>query len=101
MEFELMEAHVAPQALAGLDTPADVIHPDIHDKVGDGSNANPNGKSPAGGNEIHGIGNVPGQNDDVSPRDGEPGFADQLNTVHGGISAYNPQAVDAALTDGV
>ena len=77
--------------LGDVDTPADVIHPNIHDKVGDGSNANPNGKSPAGGNEIHGIANNPGQSG-ADPADGEPGFADQLETVHGGIGEYNPNA---------
>lgn len=77
--------------LGDVDTPADVIHPDIHDKVGDGSNANPNGQSPAGGGEIHGIGNVPGQSD-ADPANGDPGFADQLETVHGGIGEYNPNA---------
>ena len=66
-------------------TPADVIHPNIHDKVGDGSNANPNGVSPTGGGEIHGIGNVPGQSDNT------PGTGN-LTNVHGGIDECNPQA---------
>ena len=73
-------------------TPADTIHPNIHDKVGngDGTNANPNGVNENGGN-IHGIGNVPGQSG-ADPADGDPGFADQLETVHGGIGEYNPNA---------
>ena len=75
-----------------VDTPADVIHPNIHDKVGngDGTNANPNGANENGGN-IHGIGNNPGQSG-ADPVDGDPGFADQLETVHGGIGEYNPNA---------
>ncbi len=74
------------------DTPADTIHPDIHDKVGrgDATNANPNGANANGGN-IHGIGNVPGQSD-ADPADGRAGFADQLETVHGGIGSKNRNA---------
>jgi hypothetical protein len=63
-------------------TPADTIHPDIHHNVGNG------GANPATGN-LHGIDNVPGQNG-AHPSTGDNGFADQLNTVHGGIGAYNP-----------
>jgi hypothetical protein len=77
---------------ASVDTPADVIHPNIHDTVGDGSNANPIGVSPAGGNEIHGIGNVPGQDGDNPNDDGVNGFANQLTDVHGGIDSVNPNA---------
>jgi hypothetical protein len=71
-------------------TPADVIHPNIHDKVGngDGTNANPNGANANGGN-VHGIGNVPGQNGDHPNNDGSNGFANELNTVHGGIGTVN------------
>jgi hypothetical protein len=76
----------------GVETPADTIHPDIHQKVGDGSNANPNGVSPAGGGEIHGIGNVPGQGGDNPNDDGVNGQANELETMHGGIGDYNPQA---------
>lgn len=76
----------------GVSTPADVIHPNIHDTVGDGSNANPNGRSPAGGGEIHGIGNVPGQNGTNPNADGVAGFANQLTDVHGGIDSVNPNA---------
>ena len=50
-----------------------------------GSSANPNGQGVDGGAGMHGIGNVPGQNDANSPSNGEPGFSDQLNTVHGGL----------------
>lgn len=75
--------------LADVDNVADILHPNIHDKVGDGSNASPTNNNPNGGAEIHGIGNTPGQNDEVDPRDGAPGFADQLGTVHGGISEVN------------
>jgi hypothetical protein len=87
---------IAP-ALAGPDgvnNIADILHPNIHQNVTDGNNANPNGKSPAGGANLHGIGNTPGQNDDVSPSDGEPGFADQLGTVHGGIALVNNNVPD-------
>ena len=79
-------------AQPNVETPADVIHPNIHSKVGrgDGTNANPNGNG--NGGAIHGIGNVPGQNADNGPSEGDPGFADQLETVHGGIGAKNPNA---------
>lgn len=50
-----------------------------------GNSANPNGQGKNGGGGIHGIGNVPGQNADNHPSNGEPGFRDQLNTVHGGL----------------
>ena len=78
------------QGLDDVDNQADINHPDIHDKVGDGTNANPNGKTDDGGG-IHGIGNVPGQSG-ADPADGEPGFADQLETVHGGIGDVNQNA---------
>ncbi|MDH3741041.1 MAG: hypothetical protein OER56_05530 [Hyphomicrobiales bacterium] len=71
---------------------ADVLHPDIHQNVGGGNNANPNGVSPAGGGNLHGIVNTPGQSD-ADPGDGAPGFADQLETVHGGIGAVNKNAL--------
>ena len=71
----------------GLDTPADVIHPNIHKNNGPGENANPNGNDNrrGDGGNIHGIGNNPGQNDQNPNADGVPGFANQLNTVHGGL----------------
>jgi hypothetical protein len=76
------------------DTPADVIHPDIHDKVGngDGTNANPNGANANGGN-IHGTANVPGQNGDNPNDDGITGFANELNTVHGGMDSKNQNVI--------
>ena len=80
-------------ALAGLadvDNQADVNHPNIHAKVGDGTNANPRGANDNGGG-LHGIANVPGQSG-ADPRDGRPGFADQLETVHGGIGDRNRNA---------
>jgi hypothetical protein len=75
----------------GLDTPADTIHPDIHQNNNAGNNANPNAANAGGGN-MHGIGNVPGQGGGDQPSDGAPGFADSLNTVHGGIGSKNKNA---------
>ncbi len=76
-----------------VDNQADVNHPDIHDKVGkgDGTNANPNGANANGGN-IHGIANTPGQNGDNPNNDGTNGFANELETVHGGIGDVNKNA---------
>jgi hypothetical protein len=71
-------------------TPADTIHPNIHQNVTGGNNANPNGANAGGGN-LHGIANNPGQSG-ADPADGKPGFADQLETVHGGIGAKNKNA---------
>ena len=93
----LMFAASASFAANASDTPADTLHPNIHDKVGNGAgdnnNANPNGNDGNGssGGNIHGIGSVPGQSD-ADPADGDPGFADQLETVHGGIGAKNKNA---------
>ena len=91
----LVAFNVAPSNAGVKDVAniADVLHPNIHQNVGGGNNANPNGVSPAGGANLHGIGNTPGQNDDVAPSDGAPGFADQLNTVHGGIGTVNKNAM--------
>lgn len=50
-----------------------------------GSSANPQGTGVNGGGGIHGIANVPGHNADNHPSNGEPGFNDQLGTVHGGL----------------
>ena len=81
------------------DTPADTIHPAIHTKVGqagnsDGTNANANpNDANANGGRIHGIGNNSGQSGDHPNDDGVAGFANQLEDVHGGIGAYNPQAI--------
>jgi len=83
-----LEALAASQIAETRDapvTPADTIHPNIHQNNGPGQNANPNGANDGGGN-IHGIGNVPGQNDDSVP-----GVCN-LNNVHGGIAEVNPQA---------
>ncbi|WP_223426948.1 hypothetical protein [Tateyamaria pelophila] len=84
-------------AAPDVKTQADINHPDIHDKVGQGpgdnANANPNGNNgnASNGGQIHGIANVPGQSD-ADPATGEPGFADQLETVHGGIGDKNKNA---------
>ena len=83
---------VAGSAAAGpdqVDNIADVIHPNIHQNVTNG-NANP-GVGNDNGNNLHGIANNPGQSD-ADPADGEPGFADQLETVHGGIGTVNKNA---------
>ena len=76
------------RGLDNVNNQADVNHPDIHDKVGDGTNANPNGRTNDGGG-IHGIGNVPGQNGTKPNADGVAGFANQLDNVHGGIGDVN------------
>ena len=52
-----------------------------------GNSANPNGNGKNGGGGIHGIGNVPGQNSNNHPSNGEPGFRDQLGDVHGGLGS--------------
>ncbi|NNF25463.1 MAG: hypothetical protein HKN63_11785 [Rhodobacteraceae bacterium] len=70
---------------------ADVLHPNIHQKVGTGANANPNGANAQGGN-IHGIANVPGKGGDNPNDDGVPGQANELETTHGGIGAKNKNA---------
>ena len=72
----------------GLNTPADVIHPNIHQNNNAGNNANPNGANAGGGN-MHGIANVPGKLGINPNDDGTNGFANQLNTVHGGIGTVN------------
>ncbi|NNE22862.1 MAG: hypothetical protein HKN11_09650 [Rhizobiales bacterium] len=71
---------------------ADVLHPNIHQNVTGGNNANPNGVSPAGGANLHGIGNNPGQGGTNPNDDGVAGFANELETVHGGIGAVNQNA---------
>lgn len=91
----LMFTSVAFAQVAGdnnndLATPADVIHPNIHQNNDAGQNANPNGANAGGGN-MHGISNVPGQAGINPNDDGTNGFANQLNTVHGGIGNYNGQ----------
>jgi hypothetical protein len=59
-------------------TPADVIHPNIHQNNGAGNNANPNGANDGGGN-MHGIANAQGGNGGVA----------NLGNVHGGICSVN------------
>ncbi len=80
-------------AAPNVETPADVIHPNIHDKVGrgDGTNANPNGVNENGGN-IHGIGNNPGKGGGHPNDDGVKGQSNELETMHGGIGAKNKNA---------
>jgi hypothetical protein len=87
--FSFASATIA--GVADVNTSADVIHPNIHQNVGDGNNANPNGANDGGGN-LHGIANVPGQNDANPTDDGVAGFANQLETVHGGIGTKNQNA---------
>ncbi len=71
-------------------TPATTYHGTPGNTPGyGGSSANPNGNGKNGGNGIHGIANTPGQADLNPNDDGVPGFANQLNTVHGGIGAAN------------
>ncbi len=84
-------AGAASAGVADVNNIADVLHPNIHQNVGGGNNANPNGANDGGGN-LHGIGNVPGQNGANPNDDGEAGFANQLETVHGGIGAKNRNA---------
>lgn len=98
LSFEGCEARLALSAnsAAGtanddLETPADVIHPNIHDNNGPGQNANPNGSNAGGGN-MHGIGNNPGQSGSHPNDDGVKGQANELQTMHGGISSKNPNA---------
>ena len=73
-------------------TPADTIHPNIHQNNGPGQNANPNDANVGGGN-MHGIGNNPGQDGTNPNDDGVSGFANSLQTVHGGIGQYNKNAL--------
>jgi len=72
------------------DTPATTFHglPGNNPGFG-GSSANPNGTGVNGGNGIHGIANTPGQEGSNPNDDGVAGFANELNTVHGGIGAAN------------
>jgi len=69
---------------------ADILHPNIHQNVTGGNNENPNAANDGGG-ELHGIATVPGQSD-INPAGGQPGIADQLQTVHGGMGAVNKNA---------
>lgn len=90
----ILVAAMAGSAAAGVrdvDNQADVNHPDIHQNVTGGNNANPNGAN-AGGNNLHGIANNPGKSGANPKDDGTRGFANQLQTVHGGIGDVNKNA---------
>lgn len=71
-----------------LQTPADVIHPNIHANNNAGNNASPNGSNAGSGN-MHGIANNPGKSKSKPNDDGVKGFANELGTVHGGIGSKN------------
>lgn len=90
-EIDQLEERIAPAGVGDVVNIADTIHPNIHQNVGDGTNANP-GVGNADGNGLHGIANVPGQNGDNPNNDGVNGFANELETVHGGIGAVNGNA---------
>ena len=64
-------------------TKADIIHPNIHQNNGPGSAACPGDQDQC--QNMHGIGNNPGQSGDGPNDDGVNGFRNELNTVHGGI----------------
>ena len=93
MDDSQLDQVVAGAGVRDVVNVADTLHPNIHQNVTGGNNANPNGKSPQGGANLHGIGNNPGQNGTNPNDDGTNGFANQLETVHGGIGAKN-QNVD-------
>lgn len=67
-------------------TPADTIHPNIHQNNGAGSAACPGDQDQC--QNMHGIGNNPGQSGDGPNDDGVNGFRNELDTVHGGILDY-------------
>jgi hypothetical protein len=73
------------------DTPATTFHglPGNNPGFG-GSSANPNGEGVNGGNGIHGIDDTPGQDGTNPNDDGVAGFANELDSVHAGIGAANP-----------
>lgn len=75
-----------------LKTPADVIHPNIHQNNGPGNAACPQTANNADhcGN-MHGIANNPGQSGDHPNDDGVNGRVNNLNNMHGGIGTRNPQ----------
>jgi hypothetical protein len=90
----LMVTAIASSAVAGVrdvDNQADVNHPDIHQNVTGGNNANPRGAND-GGDNLHGIGDTPGQDGNDPNDDGTNGFANELEDVHGGIGDVNPNA---------
>ena len=81
-------AATAEGAPDNADNIADILHPEIHGKLTANNNAN--------GPTLHGVAANPGQSDN-DPRDGRPGFADQLNgTLHGGIE-YKNKVADGEL----
>lgn len=82
----------AEAGVRDVDNQADVNHPDIHQNVTGGNNANPNNAND-GGDNLHGIANNPGKSGDNPNDDGTNGFANELGTVHGGIGDVN-QNVD-------
>lgn len=81
----------AEAGVRDVNNQADVNHPNIHQNVTGGNNANPNGANDGGGN-LHGIGNNPGKSNTNPNDDGVPGFANQLEDVHGGIGDVNQNA---------
>ena len=83
-------ALAAPQ---NTGTPANEIHPQLLEKVGqgDGTNANPNGVNPNGG-DLHNINAVNGHDGDNPNDDGVNGQANELDEIHGGVSGVNPVA---------
>jgi len=85
-------ASVAQAGVRDVKNQADVNHPNIHQNVTGGANANPNGAN-AGGNNLHGVANNPGKAGINPNADGTNGFANQLESVHGGIGDVN-QNVD-------
>lgn len=90
----LLVSAIATSAVAGVrdvDNQADVNHPNIHQNVTGGNNANPNGAN-GGVNNLHGIANNPGKSGRNPNDDGTKGFANQLQTVHGGIGDVNKNA---------
>ena len=90
----VLVATVAGSAAAGVrdvDNQADVNHPDIHQNVTGGNNANPNAANDGGGN-LHGIAANPGKSGTNPNADGTKGFANQLENMHGGIGDKNKNA---------
>ncbi len=90
----IVSIFAASSAVAGVRdvrNTADVLHPNIHQNVTGGNNADPNGANDGGGN-LHGIGNNPGQSGSNPNDDGVNGQANELETMHGGIGAKNKNA---------
>jgi hypothetical protein len=85
--FLVGTAAVAHAGVRDVNSQADVNHPNIHQNVTGGNNANPNDANDGGGN-LHGIANKPSPGDNPND-DGTNGFANQLATVHGGIGDVN------------